>query len=99
MGVFPNTYCFRLRTGRADPAAARLLAIFAGYVPWAGWDGWEVHRCVLFPPGCSRGGIASGDFYAPTFWRQAVSELRRENLALQARVAELQALSPRAVAC
>ncbi len=94
VGVFPNSYRFWLRTGRADPAAVRLLAILAGYVPWPGWDGWEVHRGCLFPPGCARGGIAPGNFYALTFWRQAVAELRRENAALQARLAELQARTP-----
>ena len=69
----------------------RLLAILAGFVPWDGWHGWEMHRSCLFPPGFSKGGISPGDFHALIFWRQLVGELQRQNAALEARVAALQA--------
>ena len=69
-----------------------MLAILAGYLPWDGWQGWEMHRGCLFPPGFSKGGISPGDFHALIFWRQQVSEYRRQNQTLEARVAELQAV-------
>ena len=50
-----------------------------------------MHRGCLFPPGFSKGGISPGDFHALIFWRQLVGELQRQNAALEARVAELQA--------
>jgi hypothetical protein len=50
-----------------------------------------MHRGCLFPPGFNKGGIAPGDFHALIFWRQLVGELQRQNRALEAQVAELQA--------
>ncbi len=48
--VSPETYR-RWRTDRAaNRTAVRLLAVLAGYVPWTGWHGWEVHKGYLFPP-------------------------------------------------
>ncbi len=86
----PRTYRRWLQTGEPSPTAVRLLAILAGFVPWPGWDGWEMHGGSLFPPGYRRGGITPGDFFALAFYRQQVTEQRRRIEALEA---ELQALS------
>jgi transcriptional regulator with XRE-family HTH domain len=66
LGVPYHTYR-RWRTGRRpNPAALRLLAVYAGYVPWPGWHGWEVHDGLLFPPGERHGlepeQVAAGRF-------------------------------------
>jgi len=60
-------------------------------VPWAGWDGWEVHRGLLFPPGFTSHGIPPGELFALVFYRQLVTEQRRQLARLEARVAELEA--------
>ncbi len=76
--VSPETFR-RWRSDREpNPTAVRLLAILAGYVPWPGWQGWEVHRGLLFPPGYRRGGIGPGDIYAMPFERQLLAELKRQ---------------------
>jgi len=90
-GVSTRTYRAWRAGANASPSALKLLAILAGYLPWDGWDGWEMHRGCLFPPGYQRGGISPGDFHALIFWRQLVGELQRQNRALAAQVAELQA--------
>lgn len=91
-GVDPRTYRRWRSEGNPDPAAVRLLAVLAGFVPWPGWDGWEVDRGCFFPPGFNKGGISPGEFHALVFWRQMVTTARRENAALRARVAELETL-------
>ncbi|NEV64679.1 hypothetical protein [Thiorhodococcus minor] len=68
----------------------RLLAILAGFVPWVGWDDWEVHNGLLFPPGYRRGGIAPGEFFALVFYRQQVSAYQEANAQLCARIADLE---------
>jgi hypothetical protein len=78
-------------TGKPDPTAVRLLAILAGFVPWAGWDGWEVHNGLLFPPGYRRGGIPPGEFFALVFYRQQVSEYQQLNARLKAKLEALEA--------
>jgi hypothetical protein len=89
-----RTYRRWLASGNPDPTALRLLAILAGYVPWSGWDGWEVHNGYLFPPGYRRGGIPPGEFFALVFYRQQVTAYQQEHLKLQARLAELEAGDP-----
>ncbi|MFD2114135.1 hypothetical protein, partial [Thiorhodococcus fuscus] len=86
-----RTYRRWCSTGKPDPTALRLLAILAGYVPWTGWDDWEMHNGYLFPPGYSRNGITPGQFQALLFYRQQVSEYRRLNGELTARVRALEA--------
>lgn len=77
-GVSPETYR-RWRTDRSPSlAAVRLLAIMAGYVPWPGWDGWEVHNGYLLPPGYTRYGINAGQILAIPFRDQLVTEYRRQ---------------------
>jgi hypothetical protein len=68
----------------------RLLAILAGYVPWSGWDGWEVHGGCLFPPEWSRGGLTPGELQALGFLHQSLSAYRCENARLQGRLAALE---------
>jgi len=88
--VSPRTYRRWLASGKPDPTAVKLLAILAGYVPWRGWDGWEVHEGLLFPPGYARGGIPPGEFFALIFYRQQLSWLQRENARLDALARELE---------
>ena len=90
-GVTLRTYRRWRANGQPPVAAVRLLAILAGFVPWDGWDGWEVHKGCFFPPGFTRGGISPGEFQALVFWRQQVHEYKRQNAALRARIAELEA--------
>ncbi|NEX19509.1 hypothetical protein G3480_04140 [Thiorhodococcus mannitoliphagus] len=85
----PRTYRRWLSSGNPDPTAVRLLAILAGFVPWSGWDGWEMHNGYLFPPGYQRGGIPPGEFFALVFYRQQVSAYQESNAKLRV---ELQAL-------
>lgn len=91
LGVHPRTYRGWLASGKAAPAAVRLLAILAGFVPWVGWDGWEVERGFLFPPGYSKHGLLPGEFFALVFYRQQVGEQRRLIVEREARIAELEA--------
>lgn len=75
--VSPQTYR-RWRSDRVpNRTALRLLAIRAGFVPWSGWEGWEVHGGLLYPPGLSRGGISPGDLLAAPILQQLLSEQRR----------------------
>jgi hypothetical protein len=60
-------------------------------VPWVGWDGWEVHNGLLFPPGYRRGGIPPGEFFALVFYRQQVSEYQQLNARLKAKLEALEA--------
>lgn len=84
--VSPETYRRWERDRPSNRTAVRLLAILAGYVPWPGWEAWEVHRSLLFPPGYKTRGIGPGHIYSYPFERQLLSELRREVAALRARL-------------
>jgi hypothetical protein len=90
-GVSPRTFRRWRAENNAPASALRLLAILAGYVPWDGWQGWEVHRGCLFPPGFRRGGISPGEFQALVFWRQLVTAQREKLAKLSAQVAALEA--------
>ena len=84
-----RTYRRWRQHGNPSPTAVRLLAILAGFVPWPGWDGWEVHRGSLLPLGYSKRGIAPGEFFALVFYRQLVTEQRRRIAALEAELGAL----------
>lgn len=88
-GVSLRTYRRWLSTRKANAGAVRLLAILAGYVPWDGWQGWEVHQGLLFPPGYSKNGIAPGEFLALPFYRQSVSAYRERVQQLEAELSRL----------
>lgn len=61
-----------------NPTAVRLLAIQAGYVPWVGWHGWEVHDGLLFPPG-SRHGFAPAQVESLPFLLALTRDMRRKS--------------------
>lgn len=90
-GVSLRTYRRWRSEGNPAPGAVRLLAVLAGYVPWDGWQGWEVHQGYLFPPGFSRGGILPGEFHALVFLRQLVTAYRQDSQGLRAQLAEAEA--------
>jgi transcriptional regulator with XRE-family HTH domain len=94
--VSPRTYRRWKAGDGVTPTAVRLLAILAGYVPWPGWEGWEVHRGVLFPPGYTKGGISPGEYFALFFYRQQASELRRKVAALEAELERVRSTQPQA---
>lgn len=76
--VSPETFRRWRSDRRPNPTAVRLLAILGGYLPWAGWEHWEMHNGLLFPPGYSRRGIAPGDILALPFLLQLLDEYRRQ---------------------
>jgi hypothetical protein len=81
--VSPETYRRWRRDRVPNPTAIRLMAILAGYVPWSGWDGWEVHNGSLFPPGYCRHGIRPGQILAIPFREQLVTEYQRQLAVLR----------------
>jgi transcriptional regulator with XRE-family HTH domain len=85
--VSPETYRRWRSDRKANPTAVRLLAILAGYVPWPGWDGWEIHNGYLFPPGLSRGGLSPGQVWGYPFSGQLLSATRARVRELEQRVA------------
>lgn len=75
--VSPETFR-RWRSDRpANPTAVRLLAVHAGYLPWRGWDGWEMHNGLLFPPGATRRGILPSHIEHLPILLQLLNEYRR----------------------
>ena len=84
--VSPHTYRRWLRDRQPNPMAVRLLSIVAGYMPWQGWESWEVHGGRMFPPGYTRHGIAPADIYNLPFTHQLLGEYRR--IAEAAKAAE-----------
>ena len=76
--VAQQTYRRWGRDRSVNPTALRLLAIQAGYVPWPGWGGWEMHNGYLFPPGFNKGGLAPGDIMRVPFLYQLLREYRRQ---------------------
>jgi hypothetical protein len=66
-----------LRDNSANPTALKLLAIRAGQMPWPEWEGWEIHKGHLFPPGFTRNGLSPGDIHSVIFLKQLVSEQRK----------------------
>lgn len=76
--VSPETFRRWYTDRKPNAGAIRLLSVVAGYVPWRGWDGWEVHNGYLFPPGYSRGGLRPADILALPFMFQLLEEYRRQ---------------------
>ena len=94
--VSPHTYRRWLSDRKPNPTAVRLFAVLAGYIPWHGWDGWEMHNGYLFPPGYVKGGISPGDWFATIFLRQLVTEQRRTIDKLESQIKEIQRDRPMA---
>ncbi len=77
--VSPGTFR-RWRSDRVpNPTAVRLLAILAGYLPWPGWQGWEMHNGYLFPPGYDRHGLSPGEVLEMPFIYQLVADYQRRS--------------------
>ncbi len=66
-----------LRENAASPTALKLLAIRAGLMPWPEWEGWEIHKGYLFPPGFTKNGLSPGDIQSVVFLKQLVNEQRK----------------------
>jgi hypothetical protein len=49
--VSPETVRRWIRTRKPNPAALKILAIKAGYLPWESWEDREMHNGYLFLPG------------------------------------------------
>ncbi len=90
--VSPETLRRWGKDRNANPLAVRLLAVAAGYCPWRGWAGWEMHNGCLFPPGYERFGLKPGEIMAMPFVMQLRDSYGRQLEELRA---ELQALSNR----
>jgi transcriptional regulator with XRE-family HTH domain len=96
LSVSPHTYRRWLLDRKPNPTALRLYAILAGYVPWRGWEDWEMHNGYLFPPGFVKNGISPGDWQATVFLNQLVTEYRRKIDLLESQVQVLQREKPAA---
>jgi hypothetical protein len=46
-------------------------------MPWPEWDGWEIHKGHLFPPGFTKNGLSPGDIQSVVFLKQQVNEQRK----------------------
>ena len=89
--VTRETYQRWIRTGKPSPTAVKLLAVLAGYVPWDGWYGWEVHRGYLFPPGFTRHGVTPGHIQSMIFSLQLAETLKKTNRELKEELEALRA--------
>jgi transcriptional regulator with XRE-family HTH domain len=76
LGVTVRTYR-RWLASEPPPWARLLLAIRAGFVPWDGWQDWQVVNEGIIPPGYSDP-VAPGDIMAVPFQLQQIAELRRQ---------------------
>lgn len=74
--VSPHTYRRWLRDRKPNPTAIRLMAISAGYFPWIGWQGWEMHNGYLFAPSQSRHGITPSEVMSTYFLQQLNAEYK-----------------------
>ncbi len=94
LGVSQETYR-RWRTDRKpNQAAVKLMAVMAGYVPWHGWEYWEVHSGYLFPPGYIRHGFTPGDIFSITFIKQSVKAYQERIEELERKIYDLQRERP-----
>jgi hypothetical protein len=82
LGVTVRTFYRWLHHGGPEWAKL-LLALRAGFIPWDGWQGWEMHKGYLIPPGYRSGGYCAGEILAMCYERQLHSCLRRENRQLK----------------
>jgi len=75
VGVSKETYR-RWRTDRKpNVSAVKLLSVMAGKVPWTGWENWEVHNGLLFPPQYSKG-LSPGQIMAMHYDLQQLAYLK-----------------------
>ncbi len=71
------------RIQQPDPVASKLLSIYAGYLPWPAWRGWEMHRNRLFRPGQERHGLSTSEIENLVLAYQYRDLLIEENQKLQ----------------
>jgi len=76
-GVTLTTYRIWKKKKNPNLASLRLLAVMAGYLPWDNWKGWEMHNGYLFPPGYSKKGLPSGEFFSFVFKNQYISSIEK----------------------
>ena len=76
LGVSVRTYRRWLRD--KPPEWARLLlAIRAGFVPWDGWQGWQMVNDGIVPPGY-RDAVTPGQIMAVPYRLQLIADLKRQ---------------------
>ena len=76
LGVTLRTYRRWLK-GKPPAWARLLLAIRAGYVPWDGWQGWQIVNEGIVPPGY-RDPVTPGQIMAVPYRLQQLAELKRQ---------------------
>lgn len=76
LGVTPRTYRRWLK-GSPPEWARLLLAIRAGFVPWDGWQGWQMVNAGIVPPGY-RDAVTPGQIMAVPFRLQQLADLKRQ---------------------
>lgn len=76
LGVTVRTYRRWLK-GKAPEWARLLMAIRSGYVPWDGWQGWQIVDTGIVPPGY-RDAVTPGQIMAVPYRLQQLSELKRQ---------------------
>lgn len=73
--VAPETFRRWVRDRSPNPTALRLLSMRAGFLPYPGWEGWLLRDGLLYPPGYSGTGFASGEVAALPFQYQRLAAL------------------------
>jgi len=94
--VSEHTYRRWLTDRKPNPTAVRLYAVLAGYVPWHGWENWEMHNGHLFPPGYVKDGIGPSDYIGYPYLKQLVTIYRRNAQELEEKLGVLQREKPAA---
>jgi transcriptional regulator with XRE-family HTH domain len=89
LGISPETWRRWLTDRKPNPAAVRLLAILAGYMPWDGWQGWAVENGYLFPPGFRKNGLRPEEYQAVIYYRALARDYRAKMQNLEAELDQL----------
>ncbi|OOZ40288.1 hypothetical protein BOW53_08245 [Solemya pervernicosa gill symbiont] len=76
--VTPRTWRRWRAEMNPNPLALRLLSILGGYVPWTGWERWEVRNGYMFPPGYEKHGVLPGHILAIPFAQQLITSYQRQ---------------------
>ncbi len=77
VGVSKETYRRWRSDRKPNIAAVKLMSVMAGKVPWHGWDYWEVHNGLLFPPQYNKG-VSPGQIMSIPYQLQLIAELERQ---------------------
>lgn len=76
LGVTIRTV-MRWKASHAPAWASYILRVYAGHLPWPGWEGWQVQHGHLFQPGFTRHGIKPGEIAALPYIHQLLKEQER----------------------